>query len=624
MTAWSDVKKGALGIKAKITFMALSIGFLIFGITVYFSNRFTTLEFESHFEERALLILEHVLHDLEEDMRLNAHERIPETLNVYRGRQGIREIRLFNNQGREVFASEEGPGEPNLAQVLHTGRLFHYHQQGDGGEVANYLLPLKNKPQCFACHSHEENMRGILALSISLERMKARLADERRKYFFLFVFLAVAIGATTLLMTNQFLLLPLKRLRQGTETIEKGNFTYQIPATSSDEIGLLARAFNRMARNLRMHFEEIKNKNQELAEQNRLLHQVQRDWQETFDTIADQIAIIEDDFQIIRANRSFRAFHSLAPQGSIPKRCYELIECCPGLDPPNGSHCPHFDKGQNREPLVQERLDEKNGIAMEVSFFSYDSIEGSCRRVIYIAKDISARKENELRRIMAERLAALGQMASGIAHEIRNPLATIGACAEGLLLRLKKGQADPVVLTNYLAIIGEEINRCEGITDSMLSFVRQKGNGKKEVDFISVLEYALEMISFQGRMKDVAVSRNYEDGIPKFPGDENDFRQAFLAIIVNALDAMEDRGTLTVGVGSKDKTIHIRISDTGPGIPSASKHRVFEPFFTTKSETGGTGLGLAIASHIIRQYGGKIEIDSEEGKGATFKVALQA
>jgi nitrogen fixation/metabolism regulation signal transduction histidine kinase len=623
MIAWADVKKGALGVKAKITFMALFIGFLIFGITVYFSNRFKTLELESDLEEKALLILEHVLHDLEEDIPLTPHKRIPETLNVYRGRKEIQAIRLFNNQGREVFANEEGPGEPNLAQVLHTGNLFHYHQQGAGMEVANYLIPLKNKPQCFACHSHEENMRGILALSISLERMKTRLAEENRKYFFLFAVLAVVVGTITFLAANRFLLQPLKRLQQGAETIEKGKFAYQIPATSSDEIGILARAFNRMARNLRIYFEEINNKNQELAEQNRLLHQTQKDWQETFDTIVDQVAIIEDNFQIVQANRSFRAFHSLAPQGPIPKRCYELIECCPGLDLPEGSHCPHCDMVQNRKPLSQERFDEENGKAMEVSFFPYDSIEGSCGRVIYIAKDISARKENELRRIMAERLAALGQMASGIAHEIRNPLATIGACAEGLLLRSKKGQVNLGVLTNYLTIIGEEIRRCESITDSMLSFVRQKGNGKREVDFISVLEYVLEMISFQGRMKDVVVSRNYEDGIPKFSGDENDFRQAFLAIVVNALDAMEDKGTLTVEAGSKEKAIHIRITDTGPGIPSALKHLVFDPFFTTKSKTGGTGLGLAIARHIIGEYGGKIETDSEEGKGATFKVTLQ-
>jgi two-component system NtrC family sensor kinase len=233
---------------------------------------------------------------------------------------------------------------------------------------------------------------------------------------------------------------------------------------------------------------------------------------------------------------------------------------------------------------------------------------------------------------MSERLAALGQLASGIAHEINNPLATIAACSEGLLNRIESGKQDPELLENYLQIITEEVIRCKGITTSMLSFVRQTAYEKKDIDINAVIDRTLELIGFQGRLREVEVVKNYK-GALTVRASEGELRQVFLAIFVNALDSMGDRGALTIETGTfrqdsspetgpESDYVFIRISDTGTGIPAEMMGRIFDPFFTTKVKEGGTGLGLSIALEIIKDHGGEISVDSVKGRGAAFTITL--
>lgn len=254
--------------------------------------------------------------------------------------------------------------------------------------------------------------------------------------------------------------------------------------------------------------------------------------------------------------------------------------------------------------------------------------DGKPIRMLGIVQDITEKKEKEMQLIMSERLAALGQMASGIAHEINNPLATIAACAEGLLNRIKKGQFGPELFENYLNIIDEEVLRCKGITTSMLSFVRKTAYEKKDVDINHMLDKALELIGFQGRLREVEVAKQYSDKLIAM-GSEGELKQVFLSIISNALDAMEDRGVLRLitgaihaGAAEDGTSVYIKISDTGPGIPPELTAKIFDPFFTTKGARGGTGLGLSIAHKIIKDHKGSITVTSESGKGATFMITL--
>jgi len=345
----------------------------------------------------------------------------------------------------------------------------------------------------------------------------------------------------------------------------------------------------------------------------------QKEWQGTFDNIGDLISIHDRDFNIIKINKALSEYLNL-PYGQIlNKKCYNLFHNC-NIPVPN---CPHRHTLAERRSVTEEVHDPKTARTFRVSTFPYYSPKGELLGSIHIARDITVEREKEVQLIMSDRLAALGQMASGIAHEINNPLASIAGCAEGLLSRIKKGKFDPELFENYLNIIDEEISRCKNITDSILSFVRKTSYVKKNVDMKILLDRTLELIGFQGRLEQVNVIRKYDPELPAFYVSEGELRQVILAIITNALDAMKDKGTLTVETGTEGDTVFIKISDTGPGILTEHIDGIFKPFFTTKSETGGTGLGLAIANKIITNHGGSIDVFSETGKGTAFRIVLQ-
>ena len=344
----------------------------------------------------------------------------------------------------------------------------------------------------------------------------------------------------------------------------------------------------------------------------------QRTWQETFDSIGDMISIHDSDFNVIRVNRAFAEYFSLDPAQVIQKKCYEFFH---GGDSPVAG-CPHLlTLGEDR-PATHEFLDAKTGRIFLLSTFPFRVHDAEFQGTIHIAKDITDEREKEMRLIMSERLASLGQMASGIAHEINNPLAAIAGCAEGLLNRVEKDRYDPKLFRNYLKIIEEEILRCKSITTSMLSFVREKTYEKKMVDIGDMLDKTLQIIGFQGRLKNVEVRNDYTARTPLVRGSEGELRQVFLSVITNALDAMNDKGTLTIATGTEDKTVFIKIGDSGPGIPQENINRIFDPFFTSKSAAGGTGLGLSIAGKIISDHKGKIDVVSRENEGALFTITL--
>jgi PAS domain S-box-containing protein len=344
----------------------------------------------------------------------------------------------------------------------------------------------------------------------------------------------------------------------------------------------------------------------------------QKMWQETFDSIGDLISIHDDDFNIIKINRAFADFFGLQPKQAINRKCYDFFHG--GDSPPE--NCPNKISLRKNRTESCEILDKKSGRIFLISTFPFHFHDASFRGTVHVAKDVTESREKEVRLLMSERLAALGQMAAGIAHEINNPLAAIAGCTEGLHNRVRKGKYDPKLFTNYLSIIEEEILRCKNITTGMLSFVRKASYDKKNVDLNVLFEKTLEIVGFQGRLKIVKVIRKYSDPLPAVYASEGELKQVFLAVIINALDSMKDCGTLTVETGSEGSKIFIKVGDTGPGISQEDKQKIFDPFFTTKSNIGGTGLGLSIARKIISNHMGSIDVSTADGKGTTFTITL--
>ena len=257
------------------------------------------------------------------------------------------------------------------------------------------------------------------------------------------------------------------------------------------------------------------------------------------------------------------------------------------------------------------------------------SVEGEdVTHVITLAEDISERKKLEESLATNEKLASIGKLAAGIAHEINNPLAAISGCVEGLLLRSK----DTTLLQlptfedfpDYLRIIDDEINRCKGIINNLLDFSRSRGILQEEIRINETLEQTLQLLSHHKEFKKIKVLMQLESQSPSVVGNSGEMRQVFLAMAINAMDAMDESGTLTVHTGREIRNgqnfAWIQFQDTGIGIPQENINKIFDPFFTTKPIGKGTGLGLSICYGIVRSHGGFIKVESEVGKGSTFHI----
>lgn len=231
-------------------------------------------------------------------------------------------------------------------------------------------------------------------------------------------------------------------------------------------------------------------------------------------------------------------------------------------------------------------------------------------------------KKREDQLVINNRHTLLGQLSLGIAHEINNPLASVLACAEGLLSRVRKGHYDPQLFEDYLKLMEEEIFRCKNITTSMLSFVRTTRE-KRDVDINKAIDTAIELSGLERTFDEIFVRKEYTVANLHITGNEEEIIQVFLLIINNAVEAIEDKGDLVFRTGmTKNAQVFAEISDTGPGIPDEYRDRVFEPFFTTKMGLQRAGLGLPIALSIIQDHKGAINIVSPLTKGATVRITL--
>ncbi|MGH7607589.1 MAG: two-component system sensor histidine kinase NtrB, partial [Gemmatimonadales bacterium] len=246
--------------------------------------------------------------------------------------------------------------------------------------------------------------------------------------------------------------------------------------------------------------------------------------------------------------------------------------------------------------------------------------------VITIGEDVTAWRQAQQRLAQSEKLAAVGQLAAGVMHEINNPLATILACSEALTLRLGELPAgDRQTQEEYLRIIDTEVQRCRRIVDGLLDFSRPKSGHKRACDLNAVIEQTLFLLKHHSRFKWLTVERQLADGLPTFQADAERLVQCFMALMLNATDAMNSRGVLTVRTRRnphRDDEVVAEFIDTGTGIRQEDLSKIFEPFFTTKPQGRGTGLGLSVAYGIVEEHRGRIEVESQMGVGSDFKVFL--
>jgi len=246
---------------------------------------------------------------------------------------------------------------------------------------------------------------------------------------------------------------------------------------------------------------------------------------------------------------------------------------------------------------------------------------GGVAGIVAVGRDLTERRQLEAQLIQSAKMASLGVMAGGIAHELRNPLGVISAGAQLLLERPDDGQ----LRGESAQRIHAATQRASLIIENLLKFARPTSERMTKVDLHSVLEETLALLAHQMILHKVTLYKEIQADLPMVYGNAALLQQVFTNLFLNAQNAMPEGGTLTVSTPSTDSgEVEIRFSDTGRGIPPENLPRVFDPFFTTMPVGEGIGLGLSISYSIVRQHQGTIRVESQVGQGTTFAIRLPA
>ncbi|MGE5307883.1 MAG: ATP-binding protein [Deltaproteobacteria bacterium] len=240
-------------------------------------------------------------------------------------------------------------------------------------------------------------------------------------------------------------------------------------------------------------------------------------------------------------------------------------------------------------------------------------------------KEMEERQETQARLIQSEKMEVVGRLASGVAHEVRNPLAIILQAVEYLTTRLQTSDED---IKSTLSAILDSIKRADSIVTGLLDFSRISKLTPAPLDINAVLDHSLLLLKHQLDKGHVRLNKQYALGLPMVEIDKNKIEQVLLNLMMNSMEAMSGGGELVVRtslLAGSDRRVVVEIEDTGCGIPETNKDKIFDPFFTTKRDQGGTGLGLSVVKSIIDMHKGSITIaNKESGKGVRATVTFRA
>ncbi|MBC8207877.1 MAG: PAS domain S-box protein [Desulfobulbaceae bacterium] len=280
----------------------------------------------------------------------------------------------------------------------------------------------------------------------------------------------------------------------------------------------------------------------------------------------------------------------------------------------------HVRNGNSGSEQMQKEitLTDRDGVqrALRLSRLAVLGNEGQSSGIMLLMQDLSQVKELERELRRSERMAALGKMAAGVAHELRNPLSSIKGLAVLLRSRFQERSSD----RETADILVSEVERLNRSISELLDYARPQQLTRVPVRIDELLAKASSLLAMDAEAIGIAIELDVASDVPEILADPDKLNQVFLNLLLNGIQAMDQGGVLVLRVSATTDTLEIQIEDTGCGISEENQNRIFDPYFTTKPE--GTGLGLAMSAKIIEEHGGSIELRSEEGTGTTMTVHL--
>jgi two-component system sensor histidine kinase AtoS len=468
---------------------------------------------------------------------------------------------------------------------------------------------------------------GTARVGLSKRRMEDRIAKTRRELAVLAGLTLLAGGLAAALVARR-IARPVRQLADGVAAISRGDLDQWIEAATSDEIGRLALAFNHMASELRQQRAALTAAHGELERRFAELSDLKSYTDHIFASLANGIVTFDLTGRVVTLNASAEALTGCRLEDVRGRPCDEAFPHLPEL----GSQLARALATGTGGAAVSATVGWPDAppVQVELSTTPLRGAEGKDLGVLALLRDLTAVRhlEEQLRR--SDRLAAIGTLAAGLAHEIKNPLTSLLTFSRHLSRRF----GDERFRQRFQNVVPRELERINAIVDGLLRLSRPARLHLARVRLPELLEEVLELYGNQLEARQIAIVREYTGGLPAIDADREQLYQAVVNLVTNAIDAMPEGGTLTLRVGFGDPTdpfatpgrwlaeqrLRLEIEDTGHGIPAAQVGEVFNPFFTSKPS--GTGLGLAIVHKIVEDHGGTVGLRAAPKGGTTFTVLL--
>lgn len=337
------------------------------------------------------------------------------------------------------------------------------------------------------------------------------------------------------------------------------------------------------------------------------------------ESVPDAIAVLDQDGRVLDANASGRALMTVPGDGDgeALRSGFEWLDATAARIARDNLTAA-FAGELRRFEVPFQRPDGTEGTSKVL----YAPVREGTRipKVLALARDITEQRHAQKQLQQAEKLAAMGQLVSGVAHEINNPAAIISGFAQTLLLDQLTPEQREMMQMMY-----DEATRIGRITSNLLAFARAGSKERALVDLNDIVRRTFALRSYHLTTLNIAVDLELDDADPKLWVNGSEMQQMLLNLLINAeqaLTGVTGRRAITIRTESINDRVTLQVADTGPGVPAEIHGKVFDPFFTTKPEGVGTGLGLSICYGIVQDHGGRIWLDSELGEGAVFTVEL--
>lgn len=538
----------------------------------------------------------------------------------------VQRVFVADKTGRVVVSSDPSLVGQRVVRESQSCRVCHERSPArrepatiltrePGVEVFRTMRPIFNRLECHRCHAPDEQLNGILMLDYSTAPMRARFrADIWRMLGLAVIMLPVTLVAIAVLM-NWLVVGRVQALVAATQRVRRGNLDVTTPPSGDDELTVLGESFNAMTGTLRDSIHEIERQRSYL--------------EHVIDSMEDQVCVVDSTLRIVTANRSLLAESGKSKEAVIGQPCADVAH---GGGVPCAA-CPAravFATGTVQKTHFVMPDHEGRERQYEVFCSPLRDGTGAVSQVIEVRRDVTERISLEMGLRHSERLASLGLLASGISHEINNPLASIVTCVDGLKrqIRNRSGETEEgrATLLEYLDLVSQETMRAKAITARLLVLSRPSSGLVSVVDLNHPILDTVSLLKFEAEHAGVILTPELHETLPPIVADEGQVRQLLLNLVLNAIQAAATGprrpGRVSIRTSSSNGTLRLSVVDNGPGIDAGDMKKIFEPFYSRRPGEQGTGLGLFIAQTIVRGLQGTILVSSDPGEGAAFTVEI--